>query len=213
MIRLLPEGISVIRTHAQINEYNAEGFRDALDSYKQRVAELAALKCDVIHPEGAPPFMVRGLAAEQEIVKEWEAQYQVPVFTSGMVCAEALRALGVNRFIGFSSFGGPLPEMFVRYYKDAGFDMVSMEVYPEETRSNEDKYRYIKREFLKHDGVQGIYQLGGGGGQLGSMVVALEQDLGVPFVHPIAARVWYVQKRLHVRQPVQGASRLLELMP
>jgi maleate cis-trans isomerase len=209
----LPEGISVIRTHARINEYNREGFHDALDSYREKVAELAALKCDLIHPEGAPPFMVRGLSGEQEIVKEWEDEYEVPVFTSGMVCAEALRALGVHRFIGFSSFGGPLPDIFARYYTDAGFDMVSMEVYPETARTNEDKYRYIKKEVSRHEGIEGIYQLGGGGGQLGTMVGALEQDLGVPFVHPIAARVWYVQKRLHVRQPVQGASRLLALIP
>jgi hypothetical protein len=29
----------------------------------------------------------------------------------------------------------------------------------------------------------------------------------------VAARVWYVQKRLHVRQPVQGAGRLLVELP
>jgi maleate cis-trans isomerase len=198
---------------AKINEYNAEGFHDALDSYREKVAELAALKCDLIHPEGAPPFMVRGLAGEREIVKEWEDKYQVPVFTSGMVCAEALKALGVHRFIGVSSFGGPLPDMFARYFRDAGFDMVSMEIYPEGVRTREEKYRFIKKEFLKHEGLQGIYQLGSGAGQIKDYVVPLEQDLGVPFVHPIAARAWYVQKRLRVRQPVQGASRLLETMP
>jgi maleate cis-trans isomerase len=198
---------------AKINEYNAEGFHDALDSYREKVAELAALKCDLIHPEGAPPFMVRGLAGEREIVKEWEDKYQVPVFTSGMVCAEALKALGVHRFIGVSSFGGPLPDMFARYFRDAGFDMVSMEIYPEGVRTREEKYRFIKKEFLKHEGLQGIYQLGSGAGQIRDYVVPLEQDLGVPFVHPIAARAWYVQKRLQVRQPVQGASRLLETMP
>ena len=32
----------------------------------------------------------------------------------------------------------------------------------------------------------------------------------MPVVHPVAARVWYVQKQLRVRQPVQGAGRLLK---
>ena len=213
-IRLLPEGIGVIPTRASINEYNADGFRAALDSYREKVAELAALgKCDLIHPEGAPPFMVRGFTGEQQIVQEWEEEYKVPVFTSGMVCAEALRALGIHRFIGFSSFGGPLPEIFANYYKEAGFDVVGMEMYPEEVRTPEAKYGYIKKEFLKHRDVQGIYQLGSGAGQVRDLVVPIEEDLGVPFVHPIAARVWYVQKRLHVRQPVQGNGRLLEVFP
>jgi maleate cis-trans isomerase len=41
----------------------------------------------------------------------------------------------------------------------------------------------------------------------------VENDLGVPVVHPVAARVWLVQKKLRVRNPIKGASRLLEEMP
>ena len=41
----------------------------------------------------------------------------------------------------------------------------------------------------------------------------LEEDLQVPVVHPVPARVWAVQKRLHVRQPVKGYGKLLEQMP
>jgi maleate cis-trans isomerase len=42
----------------------------------------------------------------------------------------------------------------------------------------------------------------------------LEQDLGVPVVHPIPARCWEIQLRLSIRQPVQGYGRLLaEMMP
>ena len=64
----------------------------------------------------------------------------------------------------------------------------------------------------KYEGVQGIYQLGSGAEQK-NIAIALEQDLGVPFVLPIPARVWYIQKRLHVRQPIQGNGRLLEVFP
>ena len=39
------------------------------------------------------------------------------------------------------------------------------------------------------------------------------KDLGVPVVHPVAARVWYVQKRLRVRRPLQDAGRLLAELP
>ena len=43
--------------------------------------------------------------------------------------------------------------------------------------------------------------------------VAVENDLGVPVVHPVAARVWLVQKKLRVKNPIKGASRLLEELP
>jgi len=41
----------------------------------------------------------------------------------------------------------------------------------------------------------------------------LEEDLGIPVLHPVAIRVWYVQKRLGIHQPLQGVGRLLETMP
>ena len=37
----------------------------------------------------------------------------------------------------------------------------------------------------------------------------LERDLGVPVVHPVTARAWEIQKRLHIRKPVTGYGRLL----
>jgi maleate isomerase len=217
-IRLMPEGVRVIPTVAGIREYNAEGFRDALDSYKERVAELAGLGiCDLIHPEGAPPFMVRGLAAERELVAEWESRYEVPVFTSGMTQAAALRALGVQRLLGYSFFGGTLSDMFTRYFVDAGFDVAGMETMPTRspdwpTPSAEDLYMHIKRAFVRHSGVQGIYLLGSASWRLADIHI-LEDDLRIPVVHPVAARVWYVQKRLQLHQPVPGYSRLLEEMP
>jgi len=60
MIRLLPEGIGVIPIFLNIHEGTESEFRSVLDTIAGKVAELAALKVDLIHPEGAPPFMVHG---------------------------------------------------------------------------------------------------------------------------------------------------------
>jgi maleate cis-trans isomerase len=43
--------------------------------------------------------------------------------------------------------------------------------------------------------------------------VAVEEDLEVPVVQPVAARVWYVQKKMRIRQSVAGAGRLLAELP
>ena len=75
-----------------------------MENYHAKVAELAEIGVDLIHPEGGPPFMVRGHKAEQEIVSDWEAKYKVPIFTSGMSQAEALRALGIKKFVGCTYF-------------------------------------------------------------------------------------------------------------
>ena len=53
----------------------------------------------------------------------------------------------------------------------------------------------------------------GSGWRTLDIIEQLEQDLGVPVVHPVTARSWEIQKRLRVRKPVKGYGRLLEEMP
>jgi len=217
-IRLLPEGVGVIPVYAGIREHTRQGYLDALDSYHQRVAELANLGVDLMHPEGGPPFMVRGYKSEQEIVKGWEEKYKIPIFTSGMTQIEALRALGINRFVGCTYYrDNNLNDLFTRYFTDAGFEVLGMEgmdTSPGEADniSPHEIYAHLKKSFLTHPSAQGIYLLGSGAWRAID-VVPVEEDLGVAVVHPVVARVWYVQKKLHVRQPVSGAGRLLAELP
>ncbi len=217
-IRLLPEGVGVIPMYAGIKEHSERGYLSALDTYNAKVAELAEIGVDLMHPEGGPPFMVRGYKAEQEIVGAWEAKYKIPIFTSGMTQAEALRALGIKKFVGCTYFrDNKLNDLFTRYFTDAGFDVLGMEgmdTSPDEADkiSTETIYRHLKASFVKHSTAQGIYLLGSGAWQVKD-VIPVEEDLGVPVVHPVAARVWYVEKRLRVRNPIRGAGRLLEEIP
>ena len=78
--------------------------------------------------------------------------------------------------------------------------------------SGEQVYAHIKKNFLKHKGADAIYMLGSGWRTL-DIIDMLEQDLQVPVVHPVPARVWEIQKRLHVRQPRTGYGQLLAAMP
>jgi hypothetical protein len=94
----------VIPVYAGIKQHTEQGYLDALETYHERVAELAKIGVDLMHPEGGPPFMVRGYKSEQEIVGQWEEKYKMPIFTSGMTQAAALRALGIKRFVGCTYF-------------------------------------------------------------------------------------------------------------
>ena len=217
-IRLLPEGVGCIPMYAGIKEHSERGYLGALDTYNAKVAELADIGVDLIHPEGGPPFMVRGYKAEQEIVSGWEGKFKVPIFTSGISQIEALRALGIKKFVGCTYYRDKkLNDLFSRYFSDAGFEVLGMEgmdTSPGEADkiSTDTIYQHLKSSFNKHPMAQGIYLLGSGAWQVKD-IVAVEDDLGIPVVHPVAARVWLVQKKLRVRNPIQGASRLLEELP
>jgi maleate cis-trans isomerase len=217
-IRLLPEGVGCIPLYAGIKEHSERGYLGAMDTYNAKVAELAEIGVDLMHPEGGPPFMVRGYKAEQEIVGEWEKKYRIPIFTSGMSQAEALRALGIKRFVGCTYYRDQkMNDIFTRYFSDAGFEVLGMEgmdTTPDEADkiSSDTIYQHLKTSFNKHPSAQGIYLLGSGAWQVRD-IVAVENDLNVSVVHPVAARVWYVQKKLRVKNPLKGASRLLEELP
>ncbi len=114
-------------------------------------------------------------------------------------------------------FIGKINDTFSRYFTEAGFDVAAMEgisvPFEDVGRlSSEEIYVHTRKAFINCSNADGIYMLGSGWRTLG-IIDMLEQDMGVPVIHPVPARVWAIQKRLHVRQPVKGYGRLLENMP
>jgi maleate isomerase len=217
LIRMLPEGIGVIPLFLDVKRGTREELENAAKAYEPLIARLAEQKVDIVLPEGAPPFMLLGRKGEAELLANWEAAYGIQIFTSGTNHTRALSALGVKRFVGASYFGGEINDVFARYFRDAGFDVLGMEGIDVDfddvnKLSPENVYAHIKRVFLKHPKAEGIYLLGSGWRVL-PMVDLLEQDLGVPVVHPVPARCWEIQLRLTIRQPTPGYGRLLAEMP
>ena len=217
MIRILPEGIGVIPLFNNITRGDRAEFKEVMRDYDEKVAILAEQGCDVIHPEGAPPFMVLGNAGEAKKIRGWERKHKTQIFTSGTNHVAALRALKVKRFVGASYFQGDINKTFGNYFKKEGFDVLGMEgidvpFNKVQTLSSQEIYTFIKKLALKHKRAQGIYMLGTGWKAL-EVIPMLEQDLGIPIVFPITARVWEFQKRLSINEPREGYGRLLEEMP
>ena len=217
MIRILPEGIGVIPLFNNITRGDRAEFKEVMKDYDEKVALLAEQGCDLIHPEGAPPFMVLGNDGEARKIKGWERKHKVPIFTSGTNHVAALRALKVKRFVGASYFKGEINKTFGTYFKKAGFDVLAMEgmdipFNKVQTLSSHEIYGFIKNLVLKHKRAQGIYMLGTAWKAL-EAIPLLEQDLGIPIVYPVTSRVWEIQRRLTICQPIKGYGRILEEMP
>jgi maleate cis-trans isomerase len=216
-IRLLPEGIGVVPLYLNFKRGTEDEFRAALNAIEEKVAELASEGVDLIHPEGAPPFMVHGFKGEQEITKSWEEKFKTPIVTAAQTQVEALRALKVKKLVGVTYFIGSVNDITTRYFEDAGFSVLGMEGIPVAFEdvgrlSSQEIYAHTRKAFLKNPKAEAIYMLGTGWRCL-DIIRLLEQDLQVPVIHPVPARVWGVQKRLHVRQRTRGFGRLLEEMP
>ena len=219
LIRILPEGIGVIPLFLDVQRGVKEEFDRGVALYEPLIAKLAEKKVDLIHPEGAPPFMLLGQRKEAALIQGWEDKYGVPIFTSGTNHIRALKALGIKRFVAASYFTGAINDTFAKYFVDAGFDVLAMDGIDVAfddvgALSPEVVYAHVKKTFLKHrKEAQGVYLLGSGWRVMG-ILETLEQDLGVPVIHPVPARCWEIQHRLTIRQPVKGYGKLLgEMVP
>jgi maleate isomerase len=216
MIRMLPDGIGIIPLFNNIRHGKIEEFRAAIPAYEEKIAELAEDKVDLIHAAGTPPFMLLGYKGEQEIIEGWEKKFNIPIFTSGTNQVAALKALKINKFVGVG-YDFEDTSIVANYFTAAGFNVLGLEKLPgpwEEVGrlSSTEIYYQTKRLFLKHSEAHGIY-FQGGKLRILDIIEPLEQDLGVPVLHPGVAQCWEIQKRLHVRQPMNGYGRLLAELP
>ena len=218
LIRMLPEGIGVLPLFLNISKGTTDEFKRAVTPYEPLLEQLAEAGCDLIHPEGAPPFMLLGYKGEAELLKKWEKKYKTPMFTSGTNHVRALKALKAKKIVGATYFTGDINNLFAKYFKEAGFNVLSMSGIDVpfnqiQNLSSEQVYAHIKKVFLKNKSADAIYMLGSGWRVL-PVIDMLEQDLGVPVVHPVPARCWEIQHRLTINHPVAGYGRLLaEMLP
>jgi maleate isomerase len=217
MIRLLPTGIGVVPIYLNFTEGTREEMQNSYANYEKNVAYLASLHCDTVSIEGAPPFMLLGPDGEAKLVDTWRHKYKTDMFTSSQNQVNALRAMKIKKIFGVTPFGADLNKSYAKYFEDSGIGVVAMEgmdvpFLSIANVSSKVMYSFIKKKFLEHAGVDAIYILASNWDALG-IVAALEQDLGVPVVEPIAARIWEIQRRLHVHQPIKGYGSLLETLP
>lgn len=219
MIRLLPEGIGVIPLHNEVETGKLQEFYDIMPNYERMVGELAEQEVDLIHPEGTPSFMLQGWDGEARLIAKWEKKYGIPMFTSGQTHVHAARALKAKNLVHVRYSTWDEGDRTTQgYFRDAGVPIkvtarLDVGWDAKGGLSGEQIYGHIKTAFLKnHRGAGGIY-IQGSGWQTLHIIDMLEQDLGVPVISPVPARVWEIQKRLHVRQPIAGCGRLLAEMP
>jgi maleate cis-trans isomerase len=216
LIKMLPDGIGVIPLFNNIRHGKIEEFQAAIPAYEEKIAELAEDGVDLIHPAGTPPFMLLGYRREAELIAQWEKRFGIPIFTSATNQVAAMKALRIKKFVGIG-YDFDDTSIVARYFTDAGFDVLGIEKLPgawEEVGrlSSKDIYHQTRNLFLKHVNADGIY-FQGGKLRILDMIEPLEQDLGVPVIHPGVAQCWEIQRRLHVREPRTGYGRLLAELP
>ena len=76
LIRILPEGIGIVCLHLKFRQGSSQEFENSIPDYETYVAELAEQGMDMIHPAGAPPFMLLGYKQQEVLIRKWERKYK-----------------------------------------------------------------------------------------------------------------------------------------
>src|SRR5579871_2768814 len=216
MIKLLPDGIGVVPVYIPVTA----DLRDSgaiYSQYEDRIAYLKSEKCNLIAIEGAPPFMLIGQTRAAEMVDGWKRKFGIDIFTAPENQVNAFRALKAKKILGVTAGanGADVTKVYAKYFEDNGFSVIAMErldfnaerdVPPATTAP------LIKEALSRHNGVDAVYLLGPALEAM-SLIDPIERDFGVPVVQAIVARVWEIQKRLKIREPIKGYGRLLESLP
>jgi maleate isomerase len=217
LIRLLPDGIGIVPVYLNFAYGTREELANSYANYEKNVAYLAEQHCNLISIEGAPPFMILGAEGETKLIEQWKQKYKTDMFTSSQNQVSVLKAMKVKKILGITAFGADLNRTYAKYFEDNGIGVAAMEGIDVAFNAigdvpSEAIYSFIKTKFLQRSDADAVYVLGSSLDVL-KIVAILEQDLGVPVVSPIAARIWEIQRRLHVRQPIKGYGTLLETLP
>ena len=139
------------------------------------------------------------------------------MFTSSQNQVNALRALRAKKVLGITAAGADLNRSYAKYFEDCGIGVVAMEGMDVDFKSIPDIppdtiTAFTKKKFAEHKDANAIWFLGSALEAL-PLIASLERDLRVPVVQAIAARIWEIQKRLNIHEPIKGYGRLLETLP
>lgn len=216
--RIMPAGVAFESLYLGIKYRSVAEFREVMAAYEEKVPEMAARGVDLLHPEGAPPFMLEGLDGERRRIAAWEEKFGIPVFTTGMTQLAAMEALGIKKFVGITPFSGELADIFQDYFTEAGLQVLSMTtpVPPPDSiydHGADEIFDLIVATFKAQPaGADALFVLGSDW-PVFDIVDDLEAAIGVPVLHPVSVRCWYIQKRLGMNQKVPGYGRILSELP
>jgi maleate cis-trans isomerase len=219
LVAILPREIELEHAGCGIANGTREELEKSFRDFEARVADMAALRVDLIHPAGVP-FLLLGYEGERALVDKWEKAHKISIFTNGMSQVNALRAYGAKRVVAASYFADPeVSKSFAAYIMGAGFQVLAIDGYDvpfkDVPKLQASAIReFLDRIYLPHRGkADAFYLIGPAWRATLGMLDELEDAYGIPVIHHVPAQSWEIQKRLGFRQPFEGHGRLMREMP
>lgn len=195
-----------------------EGLRalTAPSTLDQAAAEFPQGAVDVIAYASTSTGYAIGPAAETTMVERLSRRWSVPVASTSLAAAAALRALDVRRvaLVHPPWFGAELNQLGAAYFRGQGFEVVCSESAELVNDPGRIEPAAIV-EWIVHrltDDAEAVF-IGGTGFRAARAIDALEQRLQRPVLESNQVLLWAILAELHTELEVGGYGRLFGQRP
>lgn len=213
----VPKGVMFHRAHFHGPlGWSVEAVKAMLPQIPEVAKEAAFPGVDLILQRGLPIGIIEGIDTDKRIISTIEQTTGVRATTTITSVVEALRKLQLTKIIVVTGyFGGQINEIFMKFMKDSGFDVV---YHTERGQGGRDSdvpphayYRICKDAYHKFPQAQGILISPGRAFSSAGVIEPLETDLRLPVITQNSATLWHVLTLVEVREPLEGWGKLLKM--
>ena len=214
---VLPDGVIILVTTLGVERLIAEDFERVFSMYPVAAKHLATQECDVIIAGGGAPFSYIGYDRTQEMFQKIRETIAIPIISALDAYFDALRALSAKKIVIVTPFEEARNEERKRIFESAGFDVLNMKGLGIQRRVELRKqppyasYRLAKQAFLEAPEADAIFIACPEWPTVGN-IEKLEHDVLKPVVCSVTSLVWAALRALHIKEPIKGYGRLLQLL-
>ncbi len=214
---VLPDGVVMIVTTLAVFRLVPEDLRKAFTMYPVAAEHLAAQECDVILVAGSLVFAHIGLDRSQELLKKIRETAGIPILVNLEAHLDALRILSAQKIVIVTPYEEARTEERKKLCEEAGFEVLTTKSLGLQRRveiqqlSPYTPYKLAKEAILEAPEADAVY-ISCPEWPTVSIIERLEQDTGKAVVTPAGAETRACLRAMHIKEPIKGYGRLLELI-
>lgn len=214
--QMAPKGVVLVVSIIGLFNLTKEELSAAYLKYKAAARELAQVGVDVIALGGSPLFQLQGFGSDREMIQDVEQETGIPTLTGLTAEVEAMRVLNMKKIVIATPFKEEVNERSADWYRQSGIEVLKIKGMGIDKPAEMARlpfyasYRLAREAFLETPGADGIFIACPRWGTI-EIIDKLEQDLGVPVVTGSQAATWLSLRKAHVREPIHGYGRLMEI--
>lgn len=214
---ILPEGVAINLYTLSLERLAPEEIERTSSLYLPAAKHLATQECDVIVPTGLPMMAHMGYDGTREMTRKITETTGIPAISDLEAVFNALSLLSAKKIVYVSPLLKTTDEKIKRVFETAGFEVVNMKSLGLERRVEFGKqppyasYRLARQAFFETPEADAIWILCPEWPTV-SNIQRLENEVEKPVVSHTAAIVWAALRMMHIKEPIRGYGRLLELL-